>query len=101
MAVVTVESVREALADVLPVYHVRRAYLFGSQARGEATRESDVDLAFEEYVPYTLGDRRAVEKALRERLGTDVDIISYPGIRSRLFRRSVDRDKVEVYAREP
>lgn len=100
MAVIAVDDIREALSEVLPSYHVRRAYLFGSQARGDATRESDVDLALEEYVPYTLNDLHSIEDALRERLGTDVDIISYPGIRSRLFRRNVDRDKVQVYVRD-
>lgn len=99
MAVIAIDDIREALSEILPSYHVRRAYLFGSQARGDATQESDVDLAFEEYVPYTLADLHSIEAALKARLGTDVDIISYPGIRSRLFRRSADRDKVEVYVR--
>lgn len=99
MAVVAIDDIREALADVLPAYHVRKAYLFGSQARGDANRESDVDLAFEEYVPYSLSDLHAIRDTLQDRLGTEVDIISYPGIRSRIFRSSVDEDKVEVYVR--
>lgn len=100
MSAIAIEDIREALSEILPPYHVRKAYLFGSQARGDASQESDVDLAFEEYVPYTLDNLHSIEDALEERLGTNVDIISYPGIRSRLFRRSVDRDKVEVYVRD-
>ncbi len=32
-------------------------------------------------------------------IGAEVDIIFYLGIRSRIFRRSVDVDKVGVYVR--
>lgn len=99
MAIIAIDDIRKVLADVLPAYHVRRAYLFGSQARGDANQDSDVDLAFEEYVPYSMGDLYAIQDALQERLGAEVDIISYPGIRSRIFRSSVDEDKVEVYVR--
>jgi predicted nucleotidyltransferase len=40
----TAESLAELLKPVFQKHNVRRAFVFGSVARGEATRRSDIDL---------------------------------------------------------
>ena len=40
----TLDHLRRKLRPILERYHIRRAILFGSLARGEDTRRSDLDL---------------------------------------------------------
>ena len=42
--VLTVEAIKEAVGDVCTRYPIDACYLFGSYAKGKATKDSDVDL---------------------------------------------------------
>ncbi len=68
------EWLRHALA---PFSEVKRAYLFGSAARGEMTRESDLDLAVMTSLPDPDIDERLepVTAGLRERVGVPVQLV--------------------------
>jgi predicted nucleotidyltransferase len=44
MMVPALQRLRDLLLPVLQKYHIRKAIVFGSFARGEATRRSDIDL---------------------------------------------------------
>lgn len=77
---------------------VKKAYLFGSYARGEADEESDIDLMVE------LDDRVGLFKfvgmqlKLEELLHRKVDLISAKGI-SRHIQPLIEKDKKLVYER--
>lgn len=77
---------------------VRHLSLFGSVARGEARRGSDVDLAAELDPRHRVGLFRFA--AMRERiealLGAPVDLIAEPIERQALAER-VARDRVRVF----
>ena len=72
--------------------------LFGSVARGDATAESDVDLAAE--LDHTrkldLFDLAVINERLSELLGLEVDLVSEPARRAR-FQAAIDRDRVHVF----
>ena len=59
----TLDEIRNLIAPVLELYHVKSAYLFGSYARGEATETSDVDL---------LTDGNRLTKRFQENLYRDM-----------------------------
>lgn len=40
----TLERIQRAACEILPRYDVKRAYLFGSHARGDAGTGSDIDI---------------------------------------------------------
>ena len=40
----SIDEIKEIVKPILKKYDVRKAYIFGSYARGEATEESDVDI---------------------------------------------------------
>ena len=43
----SIPRIRECIAPICKKYPIRKAYLFGSYARGNATEKSDVDLRIE------------------------------------------------------
>ncbi len=80
------------LTEYLQTQPVRKAYLFGSYARGEEDATSDIDLLLE------LDDRVGVFKftsiqlKLEELLGKKVDLVSTKGI-SKHILPFIDKDK--------
>ncbi len=58
----------------------KRAYLFGSTARGEDSASSDVDLLIEFEDGSSLFDVMHMEDQLRELLGVEVDVVSAGGL---------------------
>ena len=76
-------------------YGVKTVYLFGSQARGDATEQSDYDFFIEK------GSLRGFgvfgfELALEKLLNHGVDIVT-SGIHNERLRQSIERDKVLLY----
>jgi predicted nucleotidyltransferase len=88
------------LAHFCEHHHIRRLSLFGSQLKGTAGPQSDVDLLVEfdpEYVPGLLGIS-SMEIELSQLLGRTVDLRT-PGDLSRHFREEVVRSAEPQYAR--
>lgn len=77
---------------------VRHLSLFGSVARGEATADSDIDLAAE-FDPATKPDLfrlSRVQRQLSHILGQPVDLLPEPVVRPGL-RQALERDRVRVF----
>lgn len=77
---------------------VSALYLFGSVARDEATETSDVDLAFD--LPpgstFDLFDQAGVHMALRQALGTEVELISHRAMPA-AFKARVAPEMIRVF----
>ena len=89
----SLDFIRQVLAEYFADKPVQRVQLFGSYARGEATAESDVDLLVKmarpvgwEYFNYA--------EDLRERLGVKVDMGS--GV-SDYMMRYISKDLITLY----
>lgn len=89
------------ITDYLQDKPVLKAYLFGSYARGEANRKSDIDILVEldhservglEFVQMYLD--------LQELLRKKVDFVSADGL-SPYIKPYIERDKVIIYERPP
>ncbi|MBN2097761.1 MAG: nucleotidyltransferase family protein [Candidatus Omnitrophica bacterium] len=85
-----VKKIRKAIIEVLGKYGVKRAALFGSIVRGEATEESDIDLLIEFKERKSLLDLAGLKLELQERLGRKVDVLTYgslhPLLKSRILK---------------
>lgn len=72
--------------------------LFGSVARGEARRGSDVDVAvrLDAARRVTLFDLAEVSHRLEQMLGAKVDLVSEGGLKPR-FKARIDADRLHVF----
>ncbi|MBI5598200.1 MAG: nucleotidyltransferase family protein [Deltaproteobacteria bacterium] len=87
------EDIKEDLVAVLRKNGVKRAALFGSIARGEATEKSDIDLLVEFEGRKSLLDLAGLKLEIQERLGREVDVLTYgslnPLLKDRILREQV------------
>ncbi|WP_456413200.1 nucleotidyltransferase family protein [Oceanithermus profundus] len=89
------QELRSRLPELRARYGVKRLFLFGSRARGDARAESDLDLLVEfERVP-TLFDLVRLERELADDLGVRVQVVT-PGAIKPPLRPAVERDLAEV-----
>lgn len=93
----SIAAIRKRVAPIYEKYPIRKAYLFGSYARGNATESSDVDLCIE-------GDIKSffmlsgIYSDLKDALGTELDLLNkLPD--SDLFKENLKRDEVLLYER--
>ena len=73
-------------------------YLFGSQARGEAREDSDIDLAFDvdpDCRKFSLLDQAGLQLRLEQLLGRSVDFIERDAMRPRM-RARVENEMVRL-----
>ncbi len=92
----TVDDIQRVLYPVMNAYNVRKAVLFGSYVKGEATESSDVDLL----VDSGLRGLRFVGmmEDIRQALNKDVDVFDVthitPGSK---IDAEINRDGVIIY----
>ena len=78
---------------------VRKAHLFGSYARGEASRKSDVDILVELDWSQKIGLLYVqMQMDLEDLLHRKVDFVSEDGV-SPLIRPLIEADKILIYER--
>ena len=80
-------AIKRKALPLLKKSGVKRASIFGSFARGEETKKSDVDFLAEFPKGFTLLDLIALERQLKEKIGRDVDVIAYKSIYEPLRER--------------
>lgn len=90
-----IDEIKAKIGIILRSAGVRRAAVFGSFARGEATAKSDPDLLIEFEGEKTLFDLIALKRRLEQILGTRVDLITYQSL-SPLLRDSILRQQIPV-----
>lgn len=105
--VYTVKEIASKIAPVAKQFNIPAVYLFGSYARGQATKESDIDLLVDTTGTsltslFKLG---ALYCALEEALGKPIDLITVstltqqPLMESQAdFRDTVIKERVVLYA---
>ena len=86
---------RDAILAIAKRYGAHDVRIFGSVARGDATRDSDLDLVVRFDPERSLFDHGGLLMELQELLGVKVDVISEHGMRER-FRRHVMKEAVAL-----
>ena len=92
----TIPEIKEIVPPICKKYGVKRASLFGSYARNEATKNSDIDLYIEPGEIRTLLKLSAFRIELVEKLGLSVDIVATkPDVESLVS--NIKKDEVVLY----
>lgn len=78
-----VQAHRDEILRIVRLNRGKRAYLFGSTARGDDGESSDIDLLIEFEEGSSLFDLKHVEDDLSGLLGVNVDVVSVGGLLER------------------
>lgn len=92
-----VQAIQQKTVPLFRQYGVRKASLFGSVARGEHRRNSDVDILVEMPKMSGLFDLLALQSDLEEILSRRVDLVEYDSIKPRL-KPYILRDQTALLA---
>lgn len=97
MSLHEIQSVIDRSAPELRGAGLRALYLFGSEARGEASETSDIDLLFEveDDAAFSLVDQATLQIRLQEMFGRKVDFVERQALRPRM-RGRVEREMVRL-----
>jgi predicted nucleotidyltransferase len=100
----SIDKMKQAIINKLqaffPAYPVEKAWVFGSYARGEETRKSDVDVLvrFDKDAEISLFDYIRLMNGLKELLHKKVDLVTEGGIMN-FAKESIEQDKILIYER--
>ena len=94
------QVVIKKLQTFFPAYPIEKAWVFGSYARGEETRKSDIDIMvrFNKDAKISLFDYIRIMHALKDLLHKKVDLVEEGQLRS-WAQESAEQDKILVYER--
>ena len=91
-----INTIRELSVPIAKQYGVKRLYLFGSYAKGEATEKSDVDILIEKGMPMPLLKLSGMRQSLMEALNLPVDLVTTAGIETQ-FEQAIADTEVLLY----
>jgi len=87
-----IEQIKSKINRILKKYGVVRAGIFGSYARGEQKKDSDIDILIEPTKNMSLLDLSGLKIELEEALGRKVDLVSYKYIHPYLKKRILESE---------
>jgi hypothetical protein len=90
-----IEEIKKKVIPILKRYHVKKAGIFGSVARGEETEESDIDILVEINDRMSLLDFVGLKLELEDALGKRVDLGEYSTIKP-LIREQILSEEVSI-----
>ena len=79
-----IEKIKSKIIRILKKNNVVRAGIFGSYARGEEKKNSDIDILVEINKKISLFDFAGIKIELEEKLGRKVDLVEYKMIKPRI-----------------
>lgn len=94
--VLTIKQIRERIAPIMRKHNIKETYLFGSYARGEANRNSDIDLYCDKGDVDTLWKLSAFSNELKETLEKDVDIVTIGTHLDDIFKSEIEKDMLRI-----
>lgn len=93
----TIKKIKDTIKPILNKYGIYDINLFGSYARGEATKDSDVDIYCDKGNIKTLIDQVLLEEELKNALNKEVDIIFNTQILDDYFKKQIMKDLIKLY----
>ena len=85
-------EIKKSIINYLKKYHVDRVGIFGSYARNQNVKTSDIDLLIRFKINPTLLQLVKIERELTEILGIKVDIVTEPSLKDTLLKKNIEKD---------
>lgn len=107
--VYSIDEIKEKLNNVFQKYNLKKAYIFGSYARGEATDTSDVDILIDtaDSDIISLIDLSGFRIDCLETLQKEVDVVTVQALEqddtkqnSYILIKNIMRERIKLYDRE-
>lgn len=93
----TIKQIKERIKPVVEKYGIKDVYLFGSYARGEANRDSDVDIYCDSGTAESLFDEVGLKQDFEEALGKKVDAVTIGSKMHQYFKEQLEIDKIKIF----
>lgn len=90
----TTQTIKEKILPILKRQGVTKAAFFGSFARGEEGKKSDIDILVNLKKDQSLLDLVGLKLDLQKKLGRKVDLLTYNGIHPLLRDKILNEQKV-------
>ena len=90
-----IEKIKKKIVPILKKNKVVRAGIFGSYARGENKKNSDVDILIKPTQKMSLFDFVGIKLEIEDRLGNKIDLVSYRAIHPKL-KKQILKEEVRV-----
>jgi len=91
-----IKEISKKIYPVLQRYDVARAAIFGSLARGEYRKDSDIDIVVEFKGEKSLLDLAGLKIELEEILKKEVDVLTYNSL-SPLIKENILKEQEVIY----
>jgi len=92
----TIDEIKNIITPIAELHGVKRVYLFGSYARGDATENSDIDLRIDRGKIRTLFDLGGFYSDLEEGLNKSIDVVTDDGLVDS-FYDEIKHEEIEIY----
>ena len=86
------EDINKSIIRYLKKYHVDRIGIFGSYARNQNLKNSDLDLLIRFQKNPTLLQMAKIERELSEILGIKVEIVTEPSLTDKILKKNIEED---------
>jgi len=93
-----ITEIKEKILPILKKNDVIKASIFGSFARGEDKKGSDLDMLVELNKKHSLLDLIGIKFELEDVLKRKVDLLTYGGVNPRL-EKYIYKDEIKIYAK--
>ena len=94
--ILTIKEIKDKIKPIIHKYNIKDVYLFGSYARGEANRNSDIDIYCDRGDINTLWKKNSFKDELEETLNKEVDIVTIGSEMDEYFRKQLEEDMIKI-----
>lgn len=97
ISTLTIKQIKQIIKPILNKYGIYEIYLFGSYARGEANKGSDVDIYCERGNVKTIKTQIELEEELESSLDKKVDLLFIGGLFTDIsFKEELEKDMIKI-----
>lgn len=94
--VLTIKQIKDRIRPIIKKHSIKEVYLFGSYARGEANRNSDVDIYCDSGDANTLWKASAFKEELETALNKEVDVVTIGSQMDDYFKKQLEEDMIKI-----